>query len=495
MRMFKAPRGVGVCVGAFVAMSVLLLMASGASAAPPKCLVVNVGANQSYSALQAAVNAAITGDTLKVKGTCYGDTTIGKNLTIVGQSNPGFGPATLNGGNNGSVVTVEGVTVAITDLTITGGESGIFDEGSVTLNYSTVTGNGGDGIYGFSPTRAAEITLGHSTVSGNGGEGIGGTAAAHFTVNDSTVSGNGRQGIGSSFGTQLVLNHSTVTRNRGVGVEGGFYGSITINNSIISGNAGGGIWVARATATLNYSTVSGNTAKYGGGIGGERSEVTLNNSTVSGNTGSESPFPGTGGGIYGDELFLTLNNSTVSGNTASGNGGGIAVGTAVVTLNGSSSVSRNTASGNGGGIYNEYSVTLNDSSSVSQNTASEHGGGIYNSDHAALNGSSSVSGNKATEGGGIYNATNPGCFYEGYCGANLNDSSSVSGNEATKGGGIYNVGPVWLNGESSVTKNKASVIGSGGGIYNLKSEGAKIIEEPGFIGTISENEPENIFNF
>ena len=55
MRAFKAPRGVGVWVAACVAMGLLLLMASGASAAERKCLVVNVGTGQSYGTLQEGV--------------------------------------------------------------------------------------------------------------------------------------------------------------------------------------------------------------------------------------------------------------------------------------------------------------------------------------------------------------------------------------------------------------------------------------------------------
>jgi len=102
-----------------------------------------------------------------------------------------------------------------------------------------------------------------------------------------------------------------------------------LNNSFVSGNTGGGI-VNSGTLTLNYSTVSGNTAtKEGGGIVNsminfnEAGRVTLNNSAVSGNsvTGTGS----SGGGIYNNGT-VTLNNSTVSGNSVTGtssSGGGI----------------------------------------------------------------------------------------------------------------------------------------------------------------------------
>ena len=57
-----------------------------------------------------------------MKGTCHGPTTLTKDLTVVGQSNPGFGTATLDGDHAGSVVTIgDGVSAAISSLTITGG--------------------------------------------------------------------------------------------------------------------------------------------------------------------------------------------------------------------------------------------------------------------------------------------------------------------------------------------------------------------------------------
>jgi hypothetical protein len=108
------------------------LVTSGALAsaplaqASPVCRVENTRNLAKYTTLQAAVEAETTrpGDRLKLQNTCEGDTTVSKNLTIVGA-----GPLpTLNGdneeGSEGSVVTVNGgITLTITDLTITGGYS------------------------------------------------------------------------------------------------------------------------------------------------------------------------------------------------------------------------------------------------------------------------------------------------------------------------------------------------------------------------------------
>jgi predicted outer membrane repeat protein len=281
-----------------VAMGWLLLMASGASAAERKCVVVNVGTGQSYGTLQGAVDAAATGDTLNVTGTCYGDTHVACEpvyvLTIVGH-----GHAILDGENSdqhpGTVFSIAGQgscgnpDVTMTGLTITGGYyAGIGNyEASITLNDSTVTGNVGGGI-----------------VNGEGGG---------ITLNNSTVTGNTTSGNGGGIATY-----------RG--------GVATLNNSIVSGNSasgcGGGLFVE------------------------EPGNITLNDSSVTRNRAA-----GNGGGIcdettYGGEPQLTMTGtSSVSRNTAADNGGGI-YNEGVVKLTDSASVTRNTASGEGGGIYN-----------------------------------------------------------------------------------------------------------------------------------------------
>ena len=74
----------------------------------------------------------------------------------------------------------------------------------------------------------------------------------------------------------------------------------------------------------------------------------------------------------------------------------------------------------------------------------------------------------------------------------MNGDSSVNHNAATgNGGGIYNLGSVTLSDSSSVTRNTAS--GEGGGIYSDKSEGATLAFGIGWSGTVSRNEPDDMF--
>jgi hypothetical protein len=281
---------------ATVALGTALLVPS-ASAVETQCGVRNVRSGQSLGTLNQAVEAATAGDTLYVKGTCEGDTTLTKQLTIDGETPPNYGPPTLQGRPTevqAVVRVLARVPVTITGLTITGGTSngGIFSEGSLTLANSTVTGNA-LGIINSGPE--ASLTLTSSTVSNNPELGGITNSEGSLTLTNSTVSGNTSNPGGSS--------------NTGGGISTNFGGVVTLNGSTVTGNTAqlGGIWSRESSVTLNSSNVIGNTA-------------------IRKNTSPEL-FAGDGGGIYdAEKSSLHLNgSSSVNNNTAQGVGGGIYV--------------------------------------------------------------------------------------------------------------------------------------------------------------------------
>jgi hypothetical protein len=160
---------------------------------------------------------------------------------------------------------VEGVTAELRGLTITKGHR---------LDATVSYGSDGGGIY-----NEGTLTLTHSAVSGNAAEGAGGGIlnAGTLTLTQSTVSGNtanvGGGGIFNIRGWPTYL------------------GTLMLADSTVSGNTagssgGGGIHSIDGTVMLTNSTVSGNTANLGGGIlsGGRGATLTLTNSTVSGNS-------------------------------------------------------------------------------------------------------------------------------------------------------------------------------------------------------------------
>lgn len=251
----------------------------------------------------------------------------------------GFGAGIYNGG----VLNITNSTIdnnTIPDVpTCEGG--GIYNRGTLTLVNSTVSGNrvGGDregrGI-GGGIRNIGTVILASSTVDGNrAGQGGGIRNSGTITITKSTVSGNtGTNGAGIKNSGTVTLTESTVSGN------------------ITPSNEGGGIW-NNGTLSLTRSIVTGNHAgRVGGGILNSGT-LTLTNSTVSGN--SVIGRLG-GGGILTWGGTVTLVNSTVSGNSGV-NGGGIANVGAAITLN-NVTVSGNTASSSGGGLSSSGTVVL-----------------------------------------------------------------------------------------------------------------------------------------
>lgn len=234
--------------------------------------------------LRQTIAVAVSGDTVVFSDTLAGQTItltnqleINKNLTIDGGSLAT--PITLSGNNAVRVFAIgAGNVVALSHLSIVSG---------------TVADNGG-GIYNTGTLRVTHCTLsGNAATAGGGIYNAGGTA----TVAESTLAGNTAirygGGLYTNGGTVTVID-STFANNRttytpwanGYG-GGGLYNNgstLNVQNSTFADNAapqncGGGLYNAGA-ATVQASTLSGNSAGYGGGIWNESGNLELRQTIV-----------------------------------------------------------------------------------------------------------------------------------------------------------------------------------------------------------------------
>ena len=290
--------------------------------------------------LQEGIDAALPGDTLVVKGTCLGASTISKTLALKGFSNKPFGVATLDGDDLGAVLTIEGaVSVEISGLVITGG-------------LPTIVGAGAGGIHNAGP---GTVTLVDATVRGNfglfAGGGIYNGAGGTVEITSSTVAGNGVLGVSSIAGG--VFNAGTLTIQRS-----------TVTQNVSQGTGGGVVnWGGRLTITA--SELSHNRSWFGGGLVNDFGGIaTVADTEILENIASQGGLDGDGGGILNEGSALTLTSSKVSGNRARA----------------------------GGGIFNSGAVTLVDST-VTANSASEVGGGVYNLAVVTLSGTTVIAAN------------------------------------------------------------------------------------------------------
>jgi hypothetical protein len=352
MRFFGSSALFVAALASLVAGGALTVSGVAPAGASPAGITVHCPADN----LQYAIFSAAAGSTLLVDGTCTGNFYINKDLTL-------SGPAILDGGG---VPTTFGATLNVAS-------------GTVVLNNLIIQhGVGIDGL-GGGLWNGGQLTLNHSTVAHNSAYAIGGVFnVGQLTLNNSTVSDNTSANEGGG-----IFNCGANPGFQAFGLCTGPPGSLTLKSSIVSNNVagsgdGGGIWNdPQAVMTLISSTVSNNTANNGGGGIENHGTATVNSSTLSGNTG------GSGGGIWNNGT-ATLNKSTVSNNFSTagpqsfGGGGGVSNGlsnTGTTTLN-NCIIQANSAVWLGGGIFAGGGPMQINSSTVTGNSGGPVGGGM-----------------------------------------------------------------------------------------------------------------------
>ena len=263
-------------------------------------------------------------------------------------------------------LTIQNVEVSRGIGTFSGG-GGIFNNGTLAIQSSTISGNSG---IGGGVLNQATLTIENSTISGNevgvqnGGRGpsyspssvsslkpgaacfyysyfyyyyYGGFVSCHYVypgdlnITNSTISKNSGVGIFNQSGTVTIGNNTNISRNKGGGAfnSGGvfdFYGKyisagdMSIIDSTISKNSaprGGGIFNA-GIFTIENSVISENKADDdGGGIFNARNynnapagDLSLLDTTISENRARDS-----GGGVF-NEGSLVMSDTVISGNKA-----------------------------------------------------------------------------------------------------------------------------------------------------------------------------------
>lgn len=294
-----------------LAATAVVLSAPAAVAGPPSCAVSNARNHKDYDSLQQAVDAAKARDTLEVKGTCIGSTTVAKDITVKGITNRAFpGPPTLDGNAEGTVLSINGGTTTMRNLTITGGHT---------------TGLGG-GIYVATAAVLVDVLVtGNSTSATQIGGGIEADLGSSLTLIDSTVSGNtaGSSGGIDMFRASATLINSTVTGNHATRAPSPDPDGCGFGDPVIVYSCAGGIWNYQGTLALVDSTVSGNTAAYrGGGVASyvrffadgttPRSGLTILSGTTSITSNSAADR---GGGIWAN---TTVSSMTIGVHAADG---------------------------------------------------------------------------------------------------------------------------------------------------------------------------------
>jgi hypothetical protein len=483
----------------FAALLTVAAVAPVAWATPPPCTVTNAAiAHTVYQTLEEAVVAAKAGQTLKLEGTCFGTTTIGKGLTIDGVASASTGTPTLNGEHKGSVLTIAtAVPVKLLDLTVTDGESekgaGIFNSGALTLEGVTVEENtatapdldeAGAGIYdqrgtlsvskstftGDDTTNKARggaimsshgrVTVSASKLNDNNagyGPAIDGTFSVVSFVSsemeDNEASEAGPAIDGPDFGT-LTVSGTKILKNKGPYPIDVTNTNVTLTSTLVEENIGGGVYASGGKLAISSSDINDNETEAYAGIYMSDGEVSLVNSTVSHDTATVA-----GGGVYVDVGGLRVSGSTFESDKAPA--GGAIYGKEAALAVSSSKLSKDSSSEDGGAIYSDMgTLEVSKSTLLSDSTSGpeSEGGAIYSSGGELELEAVTIKGGSAVEAGGDVASL---------AGSTVINASTLSEGTAALGGVIHNAGGLLTLTSSKVELGRGK---KGGGIFTASAE-------------------------
>jgi Periplasmic copper-binding protein (NosD) len=451
-----------------------------------------------YTSIQAAINAALDGDTIRViQGTYLETVVLTKSLTLEGGwpkdmlgRDWNIYTTTIDAHRSGSAIRIKGnISPTIEGFIVTGGDAssylgwgggvladGVWEEGGlVTIRHNVITNNiacngsvscqgygGGIMVYSNRAILEYNTIISNAARTGGNGSGRGGGLSLWGYPSEVTLTGN------------VIVSNTAVFSPTGLysaGEGGGVWAEgacdiLALDNEIRANIAaakgdgyGGGVY---ACGDWYDNRILSNTASIGGtGFGGGVYAGWVQNfddNLVQDNVASLSA-DGTGGGIYANQLQNAKRN-TVTGNTAQ-RGGGVHLSSSSRTELRDNWITHNHATGalgnsdGGGGIASADNDAQIVNNNIFSNTAAYFGGGLLvtASKQYKVQGNT-LQGNTASYGGGVlvYSAT-------GVIAGNL-----IANNTAqTRGGGLYLYQYVTATLDANRILSNTS-LGEGGGI-------------------------------
>jgi len=330
-------------------------------------IIVDINGNGNYTSIQAAIDNATAGETIRVwAGTYDEDIVVDKELDIIGN---GSSTTVIDGGGGDAVVDIRASKVTLSGFNITNGSSGIdVNSHDNTLTDNVITNNIFYGIR-FDSSNSNNL------ISGN-----------LISDNDFGISFD-------SSNTDNTISDNNISNNEYNGIQF----SSSNNNNTLSGNS---IWNNYRgivfDSSSNRNTISGNDISIS--ARGIYFKSSNDNNTLSGNNISNSD--------YGISFVSSNNNNTLNGNNLSDNIIGIRFG----YLNSHNTISKNTISINSYGVHlasanNSFNIVNvnNITGNINDGISSES---LVNAEYNWWGDASGPGGDGPGNGDGINNASN-----------------------------------------------------------------------------------------
>lgn len=274
------------------------------SSGPRTLTVCASGCN--YTTIQAAINAACSGDIIEVQsGTYFENVVVNKTLTLRGVDK-GDGLPVVNAGESGSAITLsaDGCTMEGFEARNSGNGwpcAGIH----VTSNGNTISRNlARDNRWdGISLRDSGSNTISENTLIDNDASGIYLESSNNNAIENNAATGNDNNGIKLKTSNNNTVSDNTANDN-GNGIYLDSSSGNTISDNTASGNGIAGIWLASSSSNAILGSIATEN-DYGIFLSGS------SGNTISAITATDND--------YGIGLSDSSDN-TISGNAASGEG-------------------------------------------------------------------------------------------------------------------------------------------------------------------------------
>jgi len=342
----------------------LLLLPTGYAAT----LTVNADGSGDHSSVQAAVDAASSGDTISIgPGTFEGAVSVSaKTLYIQGS---GIGGTVLQGDGSETVLAVQGAGLNLAQLTLSGGSQGLDLSGVVgsieTVELRDNTGASAGG--GIAIRNGSDVNMVTVYIEDNGAESGGGLhldASSQAEISGAWIANNSASDSGGGVHSSgnLTLTESTVRDNEASVHGGGLFAtgiSPDITTSAFWGNTAGENGGGIAIASTSVGSVSPRV---------KQTELWLNEA---GNDGGAIYMNGAAS-FFVREVLAVLN---IAGN----DGGGVWVSGGQPSTTFLRAWHNEAGNDGGGGYFTENNGGMTRRSSFGGNVAGNQGGGAAHS--------------------------------------------------------------------------------------------------------------------
>ena len=168
-----------------------------------RVIKVDINGSGQFTSINAAITAAVAGDTIKVlPGSYFEQVTINKNVVVMGS---GFETTIINSTSNPTINMSSGKLLWF-DISSTAGDGIKVSGTSAIISNCVIRGCSGNGI--IANTNGSSTTIVNCTILNNGGYGIGSWSGGALSVTNCISMYNGNKGFYRDWYSGGILNLS-----------------------------------------------------------------------------------------------------------------------------------------------------------------------------------------------------------------------------------------------------------------------------------------------